>query len=171
MKISLILHVVLFQTFAMLLTIRSEAQSSNAAIKSFEAFWKLFNKNYASFHEKGIDWQQTYNTFRPQITSTTTDHELFRVLTEMVRPLNDAHVGIKAKNIDTSFSASRISRIKNEISSLKNKRRRFREMTGETLKEYGFTSIDEIGPTFRDEKLFSYTQNGSIGYLRFMRSF
>jgi carboxyl-terminal processing protease len=35
----------------------------------------------------------------------------------------------------------------------------------------GFDPIQQIGVKFRGKKLFSYTANGTIGYLRFFRSF
>ena len=40
-----------------------------------------------------------------------------------------------------------------------------------TLYRNGFDSIKQIGPKFRGKRLFTYTKNETIGYLRFFRSF
>lgn len=145
----------------------------NQPIKNFEAFWNLFNDSYASFEEKDIDWSQIRNEFSPKVTATTTDLELFQIFTEMVKPLNDAHIVLNAKSLDTAFSATRKSRIREELSPIPNKDlgTEFRSMTEQTLYRNGFDSIKQIGPEFRDKKLFTYTTNGIIGYLRFFRSF
>lgn len=145
----------------------------NNPVKNFEAFWNLFNDSYASFEEKGVDWMKMHDNFSPRVSSKTTDSELFEIFTEMVKILNDAHTVIRAKSLDTAFSASRKSRIRDELSSIPNKDlgNEFRSMTETTLYRNGFDSIKQIGPEFRDKKLFTYTTNGSTGYLRFFRSF
>ncbi|MFK7952169.1 MAG: S41 family peptidase, partial [Ekhidna sp.] len=145
----------------------------NKPIENFEAFWNLFNDSYASFEEKKINWSQMRNEFSSKVTVETTDLELFQIFTEMVKPLNDAHITIRAKDLDTAFSASRKSRIRDELSSIPNKDlgTEFRNMTETTLYRNGFDSIKQIGPKFRDKKLFTYTTNSKGGYLRFFRSF
>jgi carboxyl-terminal processing protease len=143
----------------------------NKPVKNFEAFWQLLDQNYASFEEKQIDWNQTYQEYRPKVSSTTTDEKLFDLFSQMVAPFNDAHLVLKAKNIDKTFSASRKSRIKEELSNVENLGTEFRCMTETTLYRNGFDPIKQIGPEFRNKKLFSYTTNGTIGYLRFFRSF
>lgn len=143
----------------------------NKPVQNFEAFWNLFNDNYASFEEKGVDWMKIRKEFSPRVQSSTTDKELFHFFTEMVKPLNDAHIVLRAKSLDTAFSASRTSRIREELSSVEDLGTKFRSMTETTLYSSGFDSVKQIGPKFRDQKLFSYSTNGSIGYLRFFRSF
>ncbi|MBS9461794.1 S41 family peptidase [Flagellimonas sp. 389] len=149
------------------------ALAQNAPIKNFEALWNLFDQNYASFEEKGIDWDGVRRTYSVKINKNTSDNELFTIFKEMLAPLNDSHVTLKAKSIDSSFKARRPSRITDALSSIPKADRRvkFREMTEETLKVSGFENLNEIGPEFRGERLFTYGNNGKIGYLRFMRSF
>lgn len=57
----------------------------------FDVFWETYEENYPFFAAKGIDWQQVRNRYRPQVTPTTTDAELFTILSAMIAPLNDAH--------------------------------------------------------------------------------
>lgn len=154
--------------------ISCQAQSdSNKPLKNFDALCELFDRNYASFEEKEIDWQLRCNQFRKRVSSNTSDADLFQLMAEMLKPLNDAHVSLKAKKLDSTFSATRESRIINELQSIPRKKKRpeIKKMTELTLTRNGFAPITEIGPKFRGEKLFGYTQSKTIGYLRFYRSF
>lgn len=140
--------------------------------ETFEACWNLFNERYASFEEKGIDWDKVYAEFQPQVNSKTTDKELFNVLSEMLKPLGDAHVNLIARDIDTAFSADRYSRIKEVIRPLEGRKRPYIvAMNNQTLYRYGFEPMKKLGPTYRGDTLFSYSRNNEIGYLRFFRSF
>ncbi len=140
--------------------------------KTFDYLWKLFNERYASFEEKGIDWDLIYQEYSPKVTEDLSDKELFEVFTEMLKPLGDAHINLIAKNIDTAFSADRPSRIKEEMNSLEGKKKPYvKRMIDQTLKAKGFGEMKKIGPVFRNDTLFSFSRSGEVGYLRFFRSF
>jgi carboxyl-terminal processing protease len=64
----------------------------------FENLWTTFSQEFANFSDRGVDWDALYVEHRPRITRTTTDAELFQVLSDLLRPLNDSHVGITAPN-------------------------------------------------------------------------
>lgn len=64
---------------------------ANDPVTNFDVFWSTFAENYNSFGRKNVDWAATRNAFRPRVTPTTTDDQLFDILTEMIRPLGDAH--------------------------------------------------------------------------------
>lgn len=151
----------------------SMGQNSKNPIINFDALCELFELNYASFEEKKIDWSILCECHKKKINSKTSDVELFHLMTELLKPLNDAHVNLTANNIDSSFSASRDSKIRKELSSLPKGTRKssVRKMTEHTLESNGFKSISSIGPKFRGEKLFEFTNNGNVGYVRFFRSF
>lgn len=151
----------------------SSGFSQTESLKNFDALWSIFDQNYASFEEKGIDWNEVKQTYRPKAGKASSDAELFVVFKNMLKPLNDAHVTLKAKNIDSAFSARRESRIGKEINSIPKADRKsaFMKMTEETLVVNGFKNLKELGPEFRGKKLFTYGDNGKIGYVRFMRSF
>jgi carboxyl-terminal processing protease len=59
---------------------------------AFEVFASTFEDMYASFDLRGIDWHATYDSNRPRVTSTTPPDEVFELLCEMVKPLDDPHV-------------------------------------------------------------------------------
>jgi len=145
----------------------------NNALKNFDALWEIFNENYASFEEKKIDWDVVREKYRPQINNETSDAELFSIFKKILKPLNDGHVSLRAKNIDSAFSASRDSRIISELKSIKKRDRKsqFKKMVAKMLADQEFDELKELGPKFRDERLFAYANNNKVGYLRFMRSF
>ncbi len=150
-----------------------KALAQAEALKTFDTFCELFDQNYASFEEKGIDWMKGCTEARKQLNKNSSEDELFKVMTELLRPLNDAHVVLRATTLEANFSASRPSRIIKEIKTIAGpeRRPRFRAMTEKTLAAHGFAAITEIGPKYKGEKLFSYTKNDKIGYLRYTRSF
>ncbi|MYS89483.1 MULTISPECIES: S41 family peptidase [Streptomyces] len=62
---------------------------------AFDVFWHSFAENYPFFAAKGIDWQATRDRYRPKVDQDTTREELFALLSDMVRPLYDAHVAVQ----------------------------------------------------------------------------
>lgn len=77
----------------------------------FEELWSTFNKEYAPFEERNVDWDEVYETYRPQVRSTTTDDELFAILSQMLAVLDDGHVSLTAPDRDIVFS----NKIRNEL--------------------------------------------------------
>lgn len=68
------------------------AQELSEPEKNFEHLWKTYDRNYALFGAKHIDWDALYKVYRSRVTSKTTDEELFQVLADMLGNLNDNHV-------------------------------------------------------------------------------
>lgn len=58
----------------------------------FEQVWNTYNTDYASFEQRGVDWQEQYSLFRPRVNQETTEDELHEIITEMLASLNDMHV-------------------------------------------------------------------------------
>nr|WP_055508711.1 S41 family peptidase [Nonomuraea pusilla] len=65
-------------------------------VTTFDVFWRNFQENYLDFAAKGVDWKAQRDRYRPKVNSRTTDEQLFTVLSDMIRPLGDAHTGIMA---------------------------------------------------------------------------
>lgn len=63
---------------------------------NFEVFWETFDRHYAHFELKNIDWRAVYAQYRPQVHEGMTDAELFDVLSAMIAHLNDGHVSISS---------------------------------------------------------------------------
>jgi carboxyl-terminal processing protease len=70
----------------------TDAQTLSEPETNFETLWKTYDRNYALFGAKHIDWDALYKVYRPRVTSKTTDDELFQVISDMLGNLNDNHV-------------------------------------------------------------------------------
>lgn len=62
---------------------------------NFEVFWHTFAEQYALFTLKGVDWDQSYQRFRPRIAADTHPEVLFATMSAMLRPLRDGHIRLR----------------------------------------------------------------------------
>lgn len=69
-----------------------EKVPANTAEENFEMLWNEFNNHYAPFEERGVDWDEQYAIYRPQVNATTTNAELEDIFKQMLSTLNDTHV-------------------------------------------------------------------------------
>jgi carboxyl-terminal processing protease len=69
-----------------------EPDPPNTPDASFEIFWRDFDRYYAQFSVRHIDWDSVYTLYRPQITASTSDRQLFTILSSIVYGINDMHV-------------------------------------------------------------------------------
>ena len=129
---------------------------------NFEALWKTFHERYAFFKLRGVDWQKQYKTYRPKVTKNTTDEELFKVLCEMLKPLKDGHVNLKAKGLGPkkkkTFNPEDTPRFFKEFNTGKLEKQ-FGSMVFRTLKDNGFGEQKEA------TELLVYSRNKDYGYL------
>ena len=63
-------------------------------IQNFEVLWHTFDEHYAFFARQTVDWQATYDQYRPQVTAAMPERALFDLLVAMLEPLQDGHVGL-----------------------------------------------------------------------------
>ncbi len=77
----------------------------------FENLWTTFLQEYAPFEERNVDWEMEYSRFRPMINSSTSDEELFDVISDLLETLDDGHVSLTAPGKEIYF-ANRIRREK-----------------------------------------------------------
>jgi len=64
--------------------------------RNFEHLWQTFDRNYALFGAKHVDWDALYAVYRPRVTPETGDDELFEIMAAMLGHLNDNHVRLMA---------------------------------------------------------------------------
>ena len=67
----------------------------------FDEAWKVIDQHYALFPVKGVDWNNTYKEYRPQVTNSMTDIAFFRLISNMLETLKDGHVTLISPS-DTS---------------------------------------------------------------------
>src|SRR5262249_29496410 len=84
--------------------------------KNFEYLWQTYDRNYALFGAKHIDWTALYKVYRPRVTAKTTDAELFEVLAGLLGNLNDNHVRLTSP--DRAFQSGILGEMKQESFSL-----------------------------------------------------
>ncbi len=72
-----------------------EKSVDNNPVSNFNALWRTFDENYASFNLRGINWKRMKEKYRPKLNSHSTDLELYSVLKEMTSELKDGHVSIE----------------------------------------------------------------------------
>lgn len=70
--------------------------------ENFEALWKIVDENYCFFEFKEIDWDEVHDRYSLRVSDTLNQFQLFDVLGEMLRELQDGHT-----NLISSFNMSR----------------------------------------------------------------
>lgn len=86
------------------------ADPPNTSLDNFDILWQEFDRYYALFEVKGIDWDSLRTAYRSRITPATTDQELFTIISSMLANLHDAHVFLTTPfgvfNADTLYDDS-----------------------------------------------------------------
>ncbi|MBN9660113.1 MAG: S41 family peptidase [Acidobacteria bacterium] len=80
--------------------------TANTPLGNFDVFTQTFAEQYVAFVLRGVDWARRVSEQRARIGPGTTPGELFRVLSELIRPLADIHTGLEAPSLKKSFDAS-----------------------------------------------------------------
>jgi hypothetical protein len=148
---------------------------ADTPLTNYEVFWETFSEQYPFFALREMDWLAVDKKFRPQVTAETKPEELFRILSEMIDPLHDAHTFIDAKSIQKRFHGFRPSadpmQRKNaaRITEIIEKKYVSGELRDFCNKKVQFGLM----PSSQDAKLSNSERHGradTIGYLR-IRSF
>lgn len=61
-----------------------------------QAFWSDVDQYYSFFAAKGIDWDSIGREYVPRVTASTSDRDLFNVLSIMLSKLEDGHASLQA---------------------------------------------------------------------------
>lgn len=135
--------------------------------KDFEIFWTTFRDNYAFFKLKGVNWDSAYIQYRPLVTKKTKEKQLISILGQMVEPLKDGHVTI-LKGEEFIYKYKKPSQFRQEFKGFE---KQFWQTVDTTLLRNNFTKPVGVGPTFKDENLYYYSQSTDVAYLRVTRCF
>jgi carboxyl-terminal processing protease len=65
---------------------------SNTPLNNFEMFWNDFNRFYPFFEIKNLNWDSVYSLNRTLVTNQSSETELLKIFTGMIKPLRDGHV-------------------------------------------------------------------------------
>ena len=72
----------------------AQPASASSPETNFETLWKEFDTRYSFFEIKHINWDSPHTVYRAQVTSTTTDAQLFQIMSSMLSNLKDGHVSL-----------------------------------------------------------------------------
>ncbi len=151
---------VLFVGFS--LQAKPAKNGKKGAEANFEELWQTFNKRYAFFELRGVDWQKQYDTFRPKVAKETTDKELFDIFRAMLAPLKDGHVNLKAKGaggFKRKYNPEDTPHFYKEFPSGRSVDALF-SLSEKNLSQNGFGAVKD------DTMLFRHAQSERFGYLR-----
>jgi hypothetical protein len=155
-------HRILFLAIGFLFSglILCGASKSSNPEENFEALWKTFHQRYAFFDLREVDWKDQYEKYRPKVTKDTTDEELFGLLCEMLKPLKDGHVNLKAKSLGKkkTYNPEETPRFFKEFNTRKLEKQ-FEQMVMKTLRDNDFCE----GKNSTD--LLIYSRSKNLGYL------
>ncbi len=93
MKITRICLLIIASVFSTTL-----AQEISNQEKNFEYLWNTFDKKYALFVPKRIDWDALHKIYRPKVSSQTSDSGLFDIMAHLLSHLNDNHIRLNSPN-------------------------------------------------------------------------
>lgn len=125
-------------------------------VTNFDVFWTTFAENYNSFGRKNVDWAAVRDRYRPLVRPDTDPDELYTILTEMIRPLGDAHTSIQGPG-GKEFSGMRPG-TKGDLST----RTATAAVDNHLREDLGVTDIE----TFARGKIAYADLPGDRGYLR-----
>ena len=77
--------------------VKAQTDVVDDPIKNFEHLWKVFYERYANFELKKVDWKAVYTKYRPMVSKTTKNGELFEICCAMLHELRDGHVTLNPK--------------------------------------------------------------------------
>lgn len=131
----------------------------------FEQFWQLFQNRYPFFQLRNLDWNVQYATFRPLVNSSTSDHELFDLLSKMIAPLDDGHVELiaKAKPPFKARSFNPETKPRFWQTFTKSQRKDLFRVSETNLRENGFGNLEKT-----EAWILKFSRSRSYGYLRIL---
>lgn len=74
---------------------RNASTGSGSYADNFKVFWETFDRNYAFFKERNIDWKQVYEEYLPRVRKITSQKEFADVLMEIVKKIGDGHIRLE----------------------------------------------------------------------------
>lgn len=133
--------------------------------RNFEALWETFHNRYPFFELRNVDWKKQYETYRPRVTSETTEDELFDIFCQMLDPLNDGHVELQARlgrnRQKRFFTAEKKTRFHKEFTDRQIKQ--LFKTSGKTLAANGFGKPAETAAW-----MLHYCRSHDFGYVRIL---
>ena len=130
--------------------------------KNFEFLWKTFHDRYPFFELRNVDWHKQYKTYRPKVTHETNDNELFGIFCQMLDPLNDGHVELKAGQPKPRYFTAEKKPIFHQEFAKQGIKQLFKT-TEKTLIRHGFSKLTQTRAW-----MLHYSRSAEFGYMRIL---
>jgi C-terminal processing protease CtpA/Prc len=124
----------------------------------FDVFWATFKENYNSTVRKNIDWNAVRDKYRPMVTASTSPKQLYKILVEMIKPLDDAHAYLEGPDGDSYAGKRAGTRDEDEVS----RKDATTAVDQHLSQDLGVTNIQNFG----NGKISYADLPGGRGYLR-----
>ena len=147
----------------------AQCPSNQDPVLNFKTFWESYQSKYPTFDMKHIDWQEQYTKYAPLIDSSTSPERLFSILSDMIRPLNDAHVRLADRSLKPPKYVwpRKPSVYSNLFQFNRDSVQTYWQATNSTLSKQGFEPLKAIGGTYSDStRQFYYAKSSNYGYIR-----
>jgi len=155
--------------FIVLHQVSAQRPVAKDPVVNFRTFWQSYQDTYPTFDMKQVDWQQQYDRYAPMVDSTTSPERLFSILSEMIRPLHDAHVRLADRNEKPPkfFWPRKPSVYSNQFQFNRDSVQTYWRATDATLSKQGFEPLKAIGGVYEDgSQQFYYAKSTDYGYVR-----
>jgi hypothetical protein len=133
--------------------------------RNFEALWRTFHNRYPFFELRDVDWKAQYDTYRPKVTPSTTEDQLFDIFCRMLDPLDDGHVDLEAKlrgrRKARRFTSEKKPRFHREFS--KRDIKQLFKTSEKTLAQHGFGKLTQT-----EAWMLLYCRSREFGYIRIL---
>jgi len=73
-------------------------ETENTPKNNFEVLWQDYDRWFSNFNPRNINWKAQYDIYRLMVNSSTSDEELWDIMTQMLNVLEDLHVSLEWKN-------------------------------------------------------------------------
>ncbi len=91
-KIKLLGFIILFTVFTNCEKLLINEDVGESPVEIFEDFWSIYNKHYANFVVKNLDWDDVYSKYRPKVTNNISNDNLSEILGSIItEELKDGH--------------------------------------------------------------------------------
>lgn len=123
----------------------------NTPQNNFDLLWEDFDRHYGLFTVRGWDWDSIRTEYSGRVLPTTTDAEMFAILSEMINYLDDSHTFIlwPGREIFVSGGANR-PQVREEFSS--------------TLVRERY--VDVVAESAENNYLYGHFRGRDIGYFQ-----
>ncbi len=115
---------------------------------NFYVLWKTLDEKYGLFPVKNVNWDSLYSVYSNQISSSTTEKELWDICSQLLSPLNDAHIGLFNRDYTSLYCPWKVDFEKNQgfsIDLVKNKFLNNPKISGEGIITYGKIKNSNLG--------------------------